>query len=370
MKLSLIIPTYNERDNIFTVADIVDKALRNVDYEIIFVDDSTDDTPDILEQVSYINSHIRYEHRVLERGLGTAVVRGFELAKGDVLAVMDADLQHPPEMLNAMLEEIERDVDIVVPSRFVAGGEDGGLSPIRKLISAGARYMARLALRRVRMISDPTSGFFMMRRSVIEGVSLRPIGWKILIEVLARGKYHTVIEIPYVFRARSAGESKMSLREQWNYVKHLSLLVRDSPADRRFVFFAVVGLSGVLVNMLVYVLAVRLGITVSFAGLVSALVALLSNFTLNDRITWSDIKGSSWMIRAVKYFSVSLIGIGIDVGILNLLYHDARVHYILANLVGIIVATVWNYVLSNYWTWRTGKEEIVIAVSDQTSKSV
>lgn len=369
MKLSLIIPTYNERDNIFTVTDLVGRALQTVDYEIIFVDDSADDTPDMLRQAAEVDRRVRYEHRTHERGLGTAVVRGFELATGDVLAVMDADLQHPPEMLVTMFNEIENGSDIVVPSRFVPGGDDGGLSSVRKLISAGARHLARLALHRVRKTTDPTSGFFMMRHSVIEGVKLRPIGWKILIEVLARGTYTSILEIPYAFRARSAGESKMSVREQWNYIKHLGLLVRDSPTDRRFFLFAGVGISGVLVNMVVYIIAVRLGLTVMVAGLVSALAALLSNFTLNDRLTWSDVKGQGWLMRASKYFLTSLVGIGIDVGILTVLYHDVHIHYVAANLAGIIVATIWNYAVSNYWTWRTAKRKIIITVSEQVSKS-
>ncbi len=370
MKLSVIIPTYNEQDNIFTVTELIDKALQHVNYEIIFVDDSSDNTPDVLSQVAKVNAHVRYEHRIDERGLGTAVVRGFELAQGDVLAIMDADLQHPPEMLNTMLEEIQKGIDVVVPSRFIPGGSDGGLSLLRKIISAGARYMARLALHSVRQSTDPTSGFFMIRREVIAGVILRPIGWKILIEILARGNYKSIIEIPYAFRSRSAGESKMSVQEQWNYIKHISLLVYDSPIDRRFILFALVGLSGVMVNMAVYIVAVRFGLTVTLAGFISALIALLSNFILNDRITWSDSKNSGWLFRASKYLITSLIGIGIDVGILTFLDHNVHIHYVMANLIGIFVATAWNYLLSNYWTWHTAKRKVLITSSEQVSKRV
>jgi dolichol-phosphate mannosyltransferase len=358
-----VIPTFNERDNIFKIAELISKVLLKTDYEIIFVDDSTDDTPIIMEKLAKEDPHVRYEHRFNERGLGTAVVRGFELAAGDIITVMDADLQHPPEMLVPMIAEIVSGADIVIPSRFIPGGDDGGLNIVRKLISATARYMGKFMLKALRSINDPTSGYFMFRRRVIEGVDLKPIGWKILIEVLARGNYDLVTEIPYRFHARAAGESKMSLREQWNYMSHLAGLVKDSPKDRRFYVFALVGISGIVINMISYMFFVHFHMSVVIAGTLSAFVAMNSNFYLNNRFTWSDAKESYLTNRYVKFVMTSIIGIIIDVNMLSVFYYVFQLNYLLANLIGILTGTVWNYIVNNNWTWHKEKEPASVVIN-------
>lgn len=354
--LSIVIPTFNERDNVFLIAERIRNVLNGNIYEIIFVDDSNDDTPEKLEQLTKIDTHVRYEHRFNERGLGTAVVRGFEMALGEMITVMDADLQHPPEMLVPMLAEIETGADIVIPSRFVPGGDDGGLNIIRKLISATARYMGKIMLKALRPVNDPTSGFFMFRKSVIEGIELKPIGWKILIEVLVRGNYEKIIEIPYRFYARAAGESKMSLKEQWNYIRHLINLAKDSPKDRRFYLFALVGVSGLLVNMVTYAILTQFYMKVVTAGTISAVLAMNSNFYLNDRFTWSEIRDCLLFTRYFKFIMTSIVGIVIDVNILSVLYYVFDLNYLLANLIGIMSGTIWNYIVNNAWTWRKEKE--------------
>lgn len=361
--LSIVIPTFNERDNVFFIAERIHNVLKNETYEIIFVDDSTDDTPQKLEKLANMDPHVRYEHRVNERGLGTAVVHGFELAMGDIITVMDADLQHPPEMLVPMLSEIESGADIVIPSRFVSGGDDGGLNFIRKLISATARYLGKIMLKAIRPINDPTSGYFMFRQSVIKGVDLKPIGWKILIEVLVRGKYEKVTEIPYRFHARAAGESKMSLKEQWNYIRHLIGLAKDSPQDRRFYLFALVGLSGLFVNMVAYAFFIHIKMAVIIAGTISAFIAMNSNFYLNDRFTWSEVRDSFLFARYFKFIMTSIVGIVIDVNILSILYYIFNFNYLWANLIGILSGTIWNYIVNNAWTWRREKEVVATIIT-------
>lgn len=356
MKLSIIVPTFNESENVEELEREIRAAIDSrFNYEVIFIDDSSDDTPIVLRRLAEQHPSVRFEHRTHERGLGTAVVRGFGLATGDVLTVMDSDLQHPPSMLVQMMAEIQSGADMVIPSRFVPGGSDGGLSLHRKIISAGARYLGKITLRSLREISDPTSGFFMFRRSGISGAKLQPIGWKILIEVLVRGQFSHIVEPPYQFKSRNAGESKMSLREQWNYVRHLLKLVVVSPVDRRFYLFTLVGLSGVLINLLIYDGLVKLGFAVPLSGLVSAVCAMISNFILNDSLTWSDVRTSSRPKRALKYGMTSLLGIFINVLVLDLMYRRLHVHYLLANLVGIAAATIFNYVVNNKWTWASRK---------------
>ena len=215
-KISIVIPTYNEADNVGNLANQID-----------YVDDSTDNTPDMIMKIREENSRVRMEHRTTEKGLATAVLKGFGLAEGDYIAVMDADLQHPPQILRYMYYVMESGADFCVPSRFIPGGSDGGLGPYRKLVSGVARYIGKILLPCLRHITDPTSGLFMFKKEVIAGdCDLQPIGWKILIEVLALGSYTKVVEIPYKFQARPTGESKLSSKVTVEYIKQVFGLIK------------------------------------------------------------------------------------------------------------------------------------------------
>ena len=225
-RISVVVPTYNEAENVGNLVNQIDYALKGIDYEVIFVDDSTDDTVDAIKAVMAENPHVRMEHRETEKGLATAVLKGFSLAEGDYIAVMDADLQHPPAILRSMYAVMETGVDFCVPSRFIPGGSDGGLGPYRKLVSGVARYIGKIMLPSLRKITDPTSGLFMFRKEVIKGADLRPIGWKIMVEVLAMGTYRSVVEIPYKFQARPAGESKLSSKVTVEYLKQVADLTK------------------------------------------------------------------------------------------------------------------------------------------------
>lgn len=230
--ISIVVPTFNEKDNVGNLVNQIDYALRGIDYEVIFVDDSNDETPDVIRQVMKENDRVRLEHRTTEKGLATAVLKGFSLSKGDYVAVMDADLQHPPKILKSMYAVMETGVDFCVPSRFIPGGSDGGLGPYRKLVSAVARYIGKILLPCLRKITDPTSGLFMFRREVIEGADMRPIGWKILVEVLATATIKTVVEIPYKFQARPAGESKLSSKVTIEYLQQIKDLMKRGKKQR------------------------------------------------------------------------------------------------------------------------------------------
>lgn len=230
--ISIVVPTFNEKDNVGNLVNQIDYALRGIEYEVIFVDDSNDETPQVIEGIMKENSRVRMEHRTTEKGLATAVLKGFSLSKGDYVAVMDADLQHPPKILKSMYAVMETGVDFCVPSRFIPGGSDGGLGPYRKLVSAVARYIGKILLPCLKKITDPTSGLFMFRREVIDGADMRPIGWKILVEVLATGTFTTVVEIPYKFQARPAGESKLSSKVTMEYLKQIKDLMKRGKKQR------------------------------------------------------------------------------------------------------------------------------------------
>jgi len=227
MDLSIVIPTYNESSNLAVLVQRISSALSaiaGIRHEIIFVDDSTDDTPEVLQKLSEEYREVIFFHRHNMRGLGSAVVEGFKQSSGKWLVVMDADLQHPPELLPDIVKKLEAGSEIVIPSRFVKGGSDGGLNLSRKLVSLTARRLAWLLVKPLRGISDSTSGYFGLLREVIEGTDLQPSSWKILMEILVKGQYSKVLEIPYHFEARRAEDSKMNFREQWNFLQHLLMM--------------------------------------------------------------------------------------------------------------------------------------------------
>ena len=234
-KLSIVVPSYNESGNVKKLVEQLDEALGTIEHEIIFVDDSTDDTPDVIRSIMENNKGVRLEHRTTEKGLATAVIKGFSLAEGDYIAVMDADLQHPPKVLKSMYAVMETGVDFCVPSRFIPGGDDGGLNLYRKFVSGTARYIGKILLPCLHKISDPTSGLFMFKREVIEGADMRPIGWKILIEVLATGTYTNVVEIPFKFQDRTAGESKLTMKVTLEYLKQIFELMHRGKKQRQMI---------------------------------------------------------------------------------------------------------------------------------------
>ncbi len=227
--LSLIIPTRNEAVNLEILVPRLRLALNGEPSEVIFVDDSTDCTPMVLEGIVRQDPAFQLLHRESESSLGSAILCGFECACGDVLAVMDADLQHPPELLAPMLRSIQSGADIVIASRFMGGGSPVGFRTYRRTLAECGRWMGRLALRKVRSISDPLSGFFMLRRCILHEMEWTLVSWKVLLEILVKGNYQNVVEIPYAFQQRLHGESKLTFKDQLNYVIHvLGLVYRES----------------------------------------------------------------------------------------------------------------------------------------------
>src|SRR6202011_4370305 len=215
IRFSIIVPTYNESKNIEEMvrrlASLLDAPFGN-SYEIIVVDDdSPDRTWESAQSLASEYPQLRVMRRRNERGLSTAVVRGWQAARGDVLAVIDADLQHPPEITLALYDEIRAGADMPVGSRHIEGGGVSDWSLIRRVVSRVAQVIGLVILPGVvGRVSDPMSGYFMMRRTALLGVVLNPLGYKILIEVLGRGRFRWISEVPYVFRERVLGASKVT----------------------------------------------------------------------------------------------------------------------------------------------------------------
>jgi dolichol-phosphate mannosyltransferase len=231
IEISLVIPTYNERDNIVPLLSQIVPILGDYSWEVLFVDDSRDGTDAIIADIAATDPRIRLWHRPENRdGLAGAVVEGLAEARGTYICVLDADLQHPPHRIPEMLAEAERSsADLVIASRYISGGSAGGLDgPFRQLCSHGLKGLARTMFpRRLAGITDPLGGYFLLRQSVVSGVALRPIGYKILLEILVRCRWEVVVEIPYNFQPRLQGDSKADFRQGIRFLRHLARLVSE-----------------------------------------------------------------------------------------------------------------------------------------------
>jgi dolichol-phosphate mannosyltransferase len=352
---SILIPTYNEHDNIAPLLERINAAIPGKYYEVLFVDDdSRDGTPELIKQLS-----AKYPCRVVVRkdkkGLASAVVDGFGWAEADTILVMDADLQHPPEVVPSLIEAIQNGADIAVASRYVPGGGTAGWSRIRKIISSGAILLAHVLLPQSRRVKDPMSGFFAFKKSVISGVKLAPIGYKILLEMLIVGKAGKVAEVPFMFAPRELGKSKLDAKQEIEYLKHLLSLMRRSGEVTRFIKFCLVGGSGVLVNEGLFALFLYgFHINESLANGIGIEAAILSNFVLNHQFTFADRKGTgvkSYIEKLVKFNAASLLGAAVN-WIIRLLLTNTGVEPLIGNLVGIAVAMFLNYFIANLWTWK------------------
>ena len=232
--LSIVIPTYNEGDNIVPLVERIDNALAGRDYEILFVDDNSQDgTAAIIEDLAP-RYPVGVAVRKTERGLASAVVYGIANTTGEKVLVMDADLQHPPEVIPTLVAAAENGADIVIASRYVKGGACQEWGLFRKLVSAVSTRIAHIFLPPTRPVKDPMSGFFMFDRRVVAHARLQPRGYKILLEILMEGEFENVTEVPFTFVTRDEGQSKLNTRQQIEYIRHIYGLMRRKGELVRF----------------------------------------------------------------------------------------------------------------------------------------
>lgn len=359
-ELSIVIPTFNERDNIVPTIDRLREALRGIAWEVIFVDDdSADKTLEVVRDLSMRDRRIRGIRRVNRRGLAGACVEGILSSSAPVVAVMDADLQHDETQLAKMLEVIRLDdIDIVVATRYgEEQSSEGSLSAIRHTGS-------RLAIRAAQWLlhvntTDPMSGFFMVRRSVVEDAAprLSQQGFKILLDLIASTSSPLrIAEIPYVFRPRLYGESKMDASV---VVEYLGLLVSKWSSDlisARMVFFGLVGASGVVLHLAVLRLMLLHGVPFSSAQLGAMLAAMVSNYTLNNALTYRDRRRRGWrFVSGLILFSL-LCSVGIFAGVgVSSLFYGNRSRWWVAGLAGAVIGSAWNYITNSMITWRNAR---------------
>ena len=362
--LSVVVPAFNERQNVAALVSRLEECLSGFHWEVIFVDDdSPDGTAQAVRELAATDRRVRVLHRIHRRGLSSACIEGMLASAAPYVAVMDADLQHDERLLPRMLAALKDDgLDIVVGSRNVVGGSMGDWASERELASRFATRLSGLVLKAD--LKDPMSGFFMLRRELINEVvhDLSAIGFKILLDIFVTAKRPLRFrELPYTFRNRHAGESKLDNVVAWQYIA----MLLDKSVGRyvpvRFIAFAFIGGLGVFVHMAVLWLVFRgLGETFVAGQTAATLVAMTFNFFLNNWFTYRDRRLRGWgLLRGWISFSLACsLGAVANVGIATYLFNTAPaggLWWVLSATAGILIGAVWNYAVTSVYTWNQPK---------------
>jgi dolichol-phosphate mannosyltransferase len=357
--VSIVLPTKNEQENIPYLFKRIEKELGRNELEVIVVDDSDDNTAEVARETG---SHASYDVRVIKReqderggGLSSAVVAGARAAKAPWVCVMDADLQHPPEVVDELLRRAESgDVDVVVASRYCSDGSASGFGHLRAFVSRTVTKSASwLFPRRLRGVSDPMSGFFMFRRDSVDLDRLQPQGFKILLEILATHGSLRKAEVPFTFGSRIAGDSKASLRQGTIY---LSQLVRLRLGARGFDLarFCVVGGVGLAVNMAAFVLFnAAFGLNYLLAAVLATQVSTTTNFVMTERWVFARRATGGVRPRALMYFALNNASLLLRGPILILLVEGLGVGTAVSNFLSLLVLTVIRFAVADSWIWRS-----------------
>ncbi|HVI99213.1 MAG TPA: glycosyltransferase family 2 protein [Sphingomonas sp.] len=359
IELAIVVPTFNEAANVATLVARLDAALDGRAWEVIVVDDnSPDGTADAAREIARIDRRVRVLQRIGRRGLSTACIEGMCATAAPLVAVIDGDLQHDETLLPHMLDALEADpaLDIVIGSRFVAGGGTGDWDRDRIAKSALATRLSRHVLRAD--LSDPMSGFFMVRTRIVRALTpeLTGIGFKILLDIMTTSpRPLNFVELPYTFRTRQRGESKLDHVVAMEYLIALYDRLFGRLIPVRFAMFSAIGLLGVGVHMgVLAVLLFAFGASFVAGQIVAATIAMTANFFLNNALTYRDrrLKGWRQLIDGwVSFCVVCSVGLVANVGVAAFL-HDARSGtWAVSALVGVLVGAVWNYALSSRFTW-------------------
>lgn len=364
--LTVIIPTFNEGENIEAIIRAVEDVLgkAGIRGEILVVDDSSPDgTIPAVRALEAVFPNVRLAVRSSDPGLSQSVVEGFALARAPVFLVMDADFSHPPDLVPRFLEEIRGGADVVIGSRYTKGGGIEAWPLSRRIISTGATLLGRILFPE---ITDPVSGFFAVRREVVAGAPLHPRGYKILMEVLGKGRWEKAREVPFVFRDRRAGSSKLRPGTILDYIRQVLDISRHALTRRegaaweeweKILRFAVVGCSGIVVNMGLLWLLTTAGIPDLVSLAVAIELSIVNNFIWNERWTFGGGEGhrfSKVRHRFTSFQAVSIGGALINWVLYLLLTRLGGFEWLLANLAAILVAFAWNYLVNRNVTWRGG----------------
>jgi dolichol-phosphate mannosyltransferase len=342
--ISLVIPTFNEAGNIGELLAQLDRALPgDVPCEVIFVDDSTDDTPRVItEAAKDCRLAVSVRHREKpDGGLGGAVTVGLREASAPWIVVMDADLQHPPSLVPELVAAGQRTgADLVVASRYTAGGSHAGLDGGFRVLASGlTTRLAKFAFwRQLRPVNDPMSGFFAVRTAALDADALRPLGYKILLELIVRCRLRRITEVPYQFRDRFAGESKASFSEGWRFLRHL-IMLRCAGGRASMLAFGLIGLSGFLPNLAtLWILSKPLGMHYLLAEVLANQVAIAWNFLLLDFVLFHHRRHSHWTRRFGKFLLLANSDLVARIPLLGLLVAHAHMNILVATAITLLAA--------------------------------
>ncbi len=356
--LCVVIPTFNERDNVAPLLERLRVTLEGIRYEIIFVDDdSPDGTADAVRAAAGDRVNIRVMERIKRRGLSSACIEGMLATSATYVAVMDADMQHDERVLPQMLEKIEHEkLDLVVGSRNVEGGSMESMAPWRAFLSRAGRRLCR-----VDQLADPMSGFFVIRRTSFESVAhrLSGIGFKILLDIVLSGRGELKIaEVPYHFRPREHGESKLDVVEGLAYLELLLDKWLGGVIPARFVLYCVVGAVGVCVHLLLLWSFLRAGMNFVEAQATTTLLVMMLNYAGNNSVTWRDRKrrGLRFWTGMASYCLACSIGAVVNVAVSGEAVRGGM-PWAIAGVTGLMFSAVWNYGVTSVLTWRYQREE-------------
>ena len=355
--LSVVVPTFNERDNVTALYRKLDATLKGIAWEVVFVDDnSPDGTWDVVRALARRDSRVRCLRRIGRRGLSGACIEGILASSAPFAAVMDADLQHDETQLPNMLSLLQNgEAELVIGSRYVEGGSADSFNRHRAGASALATEVAKRVLG-VR-VADPMSGFFMVRRDRFEQLApeLSTQGFKILLDVIAtaHGKLRTV-EVPYAFGSRLHGESKLDSMVALDFVGLVLAKFTRDVISLRFLLFAMVGGTGLFVHLATLFVALQvLEFPFPEAQAAGAFVAMTSNFILNNFLTYRDqrLKGFAILRGLLAFYIVCSVGLFANVGVAFSVYDQEPIWW-LAGAAGALMGVVWNYAMSGLFVWR------------------
>ena len=359
LELAVVVPTSNERDNVATLVAKLDQALAGLCWEAIFVDDnSPDGTADAARELARVDRRVRVIQRIGRRGLSSACIEGMCATAAPAVAVIDGDLQHDEALLPAMLETLRTspELDMVIGSRFVEGGGTGEWDRDRVAKSAFATRLSRQVVKAD--LSDPMSGFFMIRADALRALAprLSGIGFKILLDIMTASPRPLAFrELPYVFRTRTAGESKLDHVVAMEYLIALYDRMFGKLVPVRFAMFSAIGALGAAVHLGVVWLFFRaVGASFVMATIAATLVAMTFNFLLNNALTYRDRRLKCWrqlLNGWVSFCLVCGVGAAANVGVAAFLHDVRQGHWAVSALAGIVVAAVWNFALSSRFTW-------------------
>lgn len=366
-ELSIVIPTYNERANIAKLVEAVGLALGNIPWEMIIVDDdSPDQTFNEVASLARDEPRLRCLRRVGRRGLSSAVIEGAMVANGAAIAVMDADFQHDERILGQMYEKlVGTKADIVVATRYADGGGIGEWDARRARMSDFATRMAGMLVGN--QTSDPMSGFFMVRREVFSGViyDLSQQGYKILLDIISSSHVPLKIEeVPYTFRTRQEGESKISIMVLAQFLFLIIEKLTHGLIPPRFALFSIVGGFGLLVHLLILNTLKLAHFEFLTAQLTATGIAMVSNFVMNNEFTYRDrrLTGLSFVAGLILFCLVCSFGALANVGVANIAIHQFG-NWSLAGLAGAIMGAVFNFSAATSLVWRRPRKRIYAAVA-------